>query len=236
MPRTLGSSTRLGFPLRLLSLAAGIVLWAPPVAAQQCLGFAPTAQVRTAITADAARSNHANQQRTRVMVALSRAMALTGSAVRSAYFDGHGMPWEARGAALQLSVEGPTAETVRYRLCPTVEVGGLRSNVADWGTPQEWKLTRFAPGIAAGWAHAATPDLTVTPFAAGSLVIESFETLQPSTTRDTRTYAVAEVGVGLVLYRVITLRLSVPVPVGRDEGYPGPYTMRTLAASIAWSR
>lgn len=222
--------------IRLVPFLVGLVLGASPVAAQQCLGFAPTTQVRTAITADAARSNKANQQRTRVMVALSRAMALTGSSVRTSYFDSQGMPWEATGAALQLSVEGPTAERARYRLCPTVEVGGLRSNVANWGTAQEWKMTRFAPGIAAGWAHVATPDLTVTPFAAGSLVIESFETLQPATTRDTRTYAVAEIGVGLVLYRVITLRFSVPVPVGRDEGYPGPYTMRTRAASIAWSR
>lgn len=221
---------------RLLPLAAGIMLVASPAAAQQCLGFAPTTHVRAAITADAARNATAEQHRTRVMVALSRAMALTGSAVRASYFDSQGMPWEATGNSLQLSVEGPTGESARYRLCPTVEVGSLRSNVANWGTPQEWKMTRFAPGIAAGWAHVATPDLTVTPFVAGSLVIESLDTLQPSTARETRSYAVAEVGVGLVLYRVITLRLSVPVPMGRDEGYPGPYTMRMLAASIAWSR
>lgn len=217
-------------------LIAALLLVASPVAAQQCLGFAPTAQVRAAVTAETFRSQRATVNRNRGMVALSRAMALTASQVQADYFDALGTPWEADGVALQLSVEGPTAPEARYRLCPTVELSGLRSNVANWGTPQEWKMTRFAPGFAAGWAHTVTPDVTLIPFTAASLVIESLETVQPNTARETRTYAVAEVGAGLVLYRVITLRLSVSVPAGRDEGYPGPYTMRTRSASIAWSR
>lgn len=234
---TLGASLRGALLLGVLLLATAV-----PVTAQQCLGLTATARTRAGITQEASRSGSATSDRTRVMVALSRALALTASAVRSTYLDTEGMPWEARGPALQVSIEGPTdseGSTDRarpYRLCPTIEFSGLRSNVANWGTPQEWKLSRFAPGIAAGWARALGPDLTLIPFASGTLVIESFEMLQPTTVRETRTFAVVEAGLGIVLYKVLMLRGSIPVPVGRREGYPGPYTTRTLSAGVVWSR
>jgi hypothetical protein len=216
-------------------IIGGLLLSPSPAAAQQCLGLAPTTSTRAAFTQEASRSGSGTVDRSRVMLAISRAMALTASAVRTTYLDTQGMPWEARGPALQLTVEGP-AGAAPYRLCPMVEVSGLRSNVANWGTPQEWTMTQFAPGIAAGWAREIGADLTLVPFAAGSLVIESLATLQPTTARDTRTYAIVEVGTGIVLYKVLALRLAVPVPVGRRDGYPGPYTMRTVSASINWSR
>lgn len=220
-----------------LTAAVGVLLCiADSASAQQCLGLAPTARTRAAFTQEASRGGGSTVDRSRVMLALSRAMAVTASAVRTTYTDSQGLPWEANGPALQLTVEGPSGAATPYRLCPLVEVSGLRSNVANWGTPQEWKLTRFAPGVAAGWSRAIGPDFTLIPFAAGSLVIESLETLQPTTTRDTRSYAVLEVGTGIVLYKVLTLRFAVPVPVGRREGYPGPYTMRTFSASVAWGR
>ena len=170
------------------------------------------------------------------MLAISRAMALTASTARHTYLDTQGMPWEADGLALQLTVEGPTAETASLRLCPMVEVSGIRSNVANWGTPQEWKMTRFAPGVAAGWARDVGPDLTLIPFVAGSLVIEGLETLQPLSARETRSYAVLELGAGIILYKALALRFAVPVPVGRGDGYPGPYTMRSYSAGVTLNR
>ncbi len=217
-------------------LLGALLLCATPVAAQQCLGLSATARTRAAFTQEASRSGSATVDRSRLMVAISRAMSLTASAVRTTYLDTQGMPWEAAGPSLQLNIEGPTDASAPYRLCPMVEVSGLRSNVANWGTPQEWKMTRFAPGVAAGWIHALGSDVTLIPFASGSLVIESLATLQPSTARETRSYALLEVGMGVVLYKVLVLRLGVPVPVGRRDGYPGPYTMRTYSASVAWSR
>jgi hypothetical protein len=217
-------------------LLAALLAIASPAAAQQCLGLTPTAQARVSLVQEASRSRSATVDRSRVMLAVSRAMALTASSARQSYLDTQGMPWEAKGVALQLTVEGPTGGTTPLRLCPMVEVSGLRSNVADWGIPQEWKMSRFAPGVAAGWAHAAGPDITLIPFAAGSLVIEGFETLQPGTTRETRSYAVLEVGTGIVLYNTLTLRFAVPVPVGRRDGYPGPYTMRTFSAGVTLNR
>jgi len=235
LPLSSPAVSRLHDTHRLLLIGA-LLLLPSPAAAQQCLGLAPTALTRASFTQEASRSGSATVDRSRVMIALSRAMALTASAVRTTYLDTQGSPWEAKGPALQLTVEGPSGESTPYRLCPMVEVSGLQSNVANWGTPQEWKLTRFAPGIAAGWARDVGADLTLIPFAAGSLVIESLQFVQPSTTRDTRTYAVVEVGAGLVLYKVLALRFAVPVPVGRRDGYPGPYTMRTFSASVAWTR
>jgi hypothetical protein len=221
---------------RSLLVLGALVTLAAPAAAQQCLGLTPTARTRVSLIQEASRSASATVDRSRAMLAISRAMALTASAARHTYLDTQGMPWEAEGYALQLTVEGPTTPTTPLRLCPMVEVSGLRSNVANWGTPQEWKMTRFAPGVAAGWAQAAGPDITLVPFVAGSLVIEGFETLQPSTARETRSYAVLEVGTGIILYNVLTLRFGVPVPVGRRDGYPGPYTMRTFSAGVTLNR
>ena len=223
-------------PLHRLLLVGALLAIAAPAMAQQCLGLTPTAQARASLIQEASRSGSATVDRSRVMLAISRAMALTGSSARHTYLDTQGMPWEAKGVALQLTVEGPTRGTSPLRLCPIVEVSGLRSNVANWGVPQEWNMTRFAPGAAAGWAHTAGPDITLIPFAAGSLVIEGFETLKPATARETRSYAVVEVGTGIILYKVLTLRLAVPIPVGRRDGYPGPYTMRTFAAGVTLNR
>lgn len=217
-------------------LLGAFLLFASPAAAQQCLGLTPTAQTRAALMQQASRSQSATVDRSQAMIAISRAMALTASSARHTYLDTQGMPWEATGLGLQLTVEGPTDASTPLRLCPMVEVSGLRSNVANWGTPQQWKMTRFAPGLAAGWAHTAGPDITMIPFAAASVVIENMETLQPITARDTRTYAIVEVGMGLVLYKVIALRLGVPIPVGRGDGYPGPYTMRTYSAGVTLQR
>jgi hypothetical protein len=219
----------------LLLLGAVLVL-TTPAAAQQCLGLTPTALTRASLIQEASRSGSATVDRSRAMLAISRAMALTASTARHTYLDTQGMPWEAEGFALQLTVEGPTARTSPLRLCPMVEVSGLRSNVANWGTPQEWKMTRFAPGFAAGWARDVGPDITLIPFAAGSLVIEGFETLQPLSARETRSYAVLELGTGIILYKVLALRFAVPVPVGRGDGYPGPYTMRTYSAGVTLNR
>jgi hypothetical protein len=222
--------------MRRLLLVGALLALASPATAQQCLGLTATAQTRASLIQEASRSASATVDRSRAMLAISRAMALTASSERHGYLDTQGMPWEAKGLALQLTVEGPTRGTTPLRLCPMVEVSGLQSNVANWGVPQEWKMTRFAPGLAAGWAHVAGPDITLVPFAAGSLVIESFETLQPGTTRETRSYAVVELGMGVILYKTLALRLAVPVPLGRRESYPGPFTMRTFSAGVTLNR
>jgi hypothetical protein len=210
--------------MRRLLLVGALLALASPATAQQCLGLTATAQTRASLIQEASRSASATVDRSRAMLAISRAMALTASSERHGYLDTQGMPWEAKGLATPL------------RLCPMVEVSGLQSNVANWGVPQEWKMTRFAPGLAAGWAHVAGPDITLVPFAAGSLVIESFETLQPGTTRETRSYAVVELGMGVILYKTLALRLAVPVPLGRRESYPGPFTMRTFSAGVTLNR
>ena len=222
-------------PLR-LELSALVLTLPSTVAAQQCLGLTPTTRTRALLSQEASRGDKGTVDRTRLMVALSRAMALTASTVRTSYLDTQGEPWEARGLDVMMSVEGPTQAEPRYRLCPTIALSGLRSNVANWVNPQEWKLVRFAPGIAAGRPYAVHPDFTIVPYAQGTFVLESFETLQPTRSRATRSYAVAEFGVGVTLYKAFVLRLSLPVPLGRGESYPGPYALRIITAGVALLR
>lgn len=94
----------------------------------------------------------------------------------------------------------------------------------------------IASGVAIGFERAVSRDFALRPFAAGSLVVERFETLQPVGARTTRTYAIVELGLGVSLYQAFALRLGIPVPVGRGDGYRAPYTMRTWTASIVWGR
>jgi hypothetical protein len=223
-------------PARGFALLGALLLFAAPAAAQQCLGLAPTARTRAAFTQEASRNNRATVDRSRLTLSLSRAMALTASSVRTTYLDTQGMPWEASGPALQFTIEGPSQDSVAQRLCPTLEVSGLRSNVANWGTPQQWQMTRFAPGVAVGWERTLGPDFALIPFASGAVVIENFETLQPAPARETRSYIVLEIGTSIVLYKVLALRFALPMPLGRAAGYPAPYRMRTASASVVWSR
>ena len=103
--------------LRCLSLAIFAIASSPiAMAAQQCLGLAPTARIRGALSGESSRSAKARVDRVRGTIALSPAVAITGTWANHEYLDTEGMPYQASERGALLTFEGPTGATQNHRV------------------------------------------------------------------------------------------------------------------------
>jgi hypothetical protein len=226
--------------MRRLRWGLGVFLLVLPSAihAQGCAGLPAIAAMRGAFTQSTTTDGADRASTSALTIALSRALVVGARYTRESYQVEPGVPPNANGPGASLALEWMAGRARAISLCPTVSLTALRSSTLQLGPGDavSWSGTRFAPGFAIGARRALTDDVEWIPFAATAVVLESYAGDEAAGQPASRAYAVAELGVSVLLWKAIALRWTTGQALGAGARYPVPIVRNTLAASVAWTR